>query len=190
MCGIFLPCHQTVPHVLAHCRARTADCGCYSFWVIKAPSLATGSSRKQAGQANKPVGTVSTTKAAMEGGTRAEHVGSWAPGLPWLEPGGKRTLVWKSPGLAGKEGFTFDCASSRHWAGRGLSEVLNCDSICPSQIESMKLISSLWDFCVLTHPECQPTWCTKGPADLGCGHGGSKSLPVLRSKETASPWCW
>lgn len=82
MYGLFLLCHRTVPHVLAHCRARTADCDCYSFWAIKAPSLATGSSRKQAGQANKPVGTVSTTKAAMEGGTRAEHVGSWAPGLP------------------------------------------------------------------------------------------------------------
>lgn len=87
-CGLFLLCHRTVPRVPAHCRVRTAGWDCYSFWEIKAPSLATGSSRKQAGQANKPVGTVSTTKSAMEGGTRAPCLpvaGTWREEDPGVE---------------------------------------------------------------------------------------------------------
>lgn len=35
-------------------------------------------------------------------------------------------------------------------------------------------------------PARQSAWCTKEAAEPGCGHGGSKRLLVLRSKETAS----
>lgn len=71
-------------------------------------------------QANKPAaGTVSTTKAAVEGGAegRAAHLAGWLAACGWnLEEG-------QSPGLTGLEGYMFDCVCSCHTPESGPPEM-------------------------------------------------------------------